>query len=197
MAHSYLLEIGLEEIPAHVVTPSIDQLKKRVNDFLTENRVSFETITTFSTPRRLTVLVEGLADRQEDIEKEVKGPAKKIALDENGNWSKAAIGFTRGQGATTDDITFKELKGTEYVYVTKKTTGQAIADVLPNLKAVIEKMNFPTMMKWANFSFKYIRPIRWIVSLLEIKYIPINILDVQGRKCFSSAPLFRKPVTIR
>jgi len=112
MAHSYLLEIGLEEIPAHVVTPSIDQLKKRVNDFLTENRVSFETITTFSTPRRLTVLVEGLADRQEDIEKEVKGPAKKIALDENGNWSKAAIGFTRGQGATTDDITFKELKGT-------------------------------------------------------------------------------------
>lgn len=196
MAHSYLLEIGLEEIPAHVVTPSIDQLKKRVNDFLTENRVSFETITTFSTPRRLTVLVEGLADRQEDIEKEVKGPAKKIALDENGNWSKAAIGFTRGQGATTDDITFKELKGTEYVYVTKKTTGQAIADVLPNLKAVIEKMNFPTMMKWANFSFKYIRPIRWIVSLLDDQVIPINILDVQAGNVSQGHRFLGKPVTI-
>ncbi|AVK99933.1 glycine--tRNA ligase subunit beta [Pediococcus inopinatus] len=196
MAHSYLLEIGLEEIPAHVVTPSIDQLKKRVNDFLTENRVSFETITTFSTPRRLTVLVEGLADRQEDIEKEVKGPAKKIALDENGNWSKAAIGFTRGQGATTDDITFKELKGTEYVYVTKKTTGRAIADVLPNLKAVIEKMNFPTMMKWANFSFKYIRPIRWIVSLLDDQVIPINILDVQAGNVSQGHRFLGKPVTI-
>lgn len=196
MAHSYLLEIGLEEIPAHVVTPSIDQLKKSVNDFLTENRVSFETITTFSTPRRLTVLVEGLADRQEDIEKEVKGPAKKIALDENGNWSKAAIGFTRGQGATTDDITFKELKGTEYVYVTKKTTGQAIADVLPNLKAVIEKMNFPTMMKWANFSFKYIRPIRWIVSLLDDQVIPINILDVQAGNVSQGHRFLGKPVTI-
>ncbi|AMV61579.1 Glycyl-tRNA synthetase beta chain [Pediococcus damnosus] len=196
MTHSYLLEIGLEEIPAHVVTPSIDQLQKRVNDFLTDNRISFEKITKFSTPRRLAILVEGLADRQEDVEKEVKGPAKKIALDKDGNWTKAAIGFSRGQGVTPGDITFKELKGTEYVYVTKKTTGQAIADVLPDMKNVIEKMTFPTMMKWADYSFKYIRPIRWIVSVLDDQVIPFSILDVQAGNVSQGHRTLGKPVTI-
>lgn len=150
MTHSYLLEIGLEEIPAHVVTPSIEQLQKRVTDFFDDERITFETIKTFSTPRRLAVLVNGLADRQADEEEEVKGPAKKIAMDKDGNWSKAAMGFTRGQGVTTDDITFKELKGTEYVYVTKKTIGQDVADVLPKLKTVVEKMTFPSI-EWDEY----------------------------------------------
>ncbi|GEN94986.1 glycine--tRNA ligase subunit beta [Pediococcus ethanolidurans] len=196
MAHSYLLEIGLEEIPAHVVTPSIEQLKKRVTDFLNEERIEFTAIKPFSTPRRLTILITGLADRQADEEQEVKGPAKKIALDKEGNWSKAAIGFTRGQGVTTDDITFKELKGTEYVYVTKKTVGQSVTDVLPKIKNVVEKMTFPTMMKWATYSFKYIRPIRWIVSLLDDQVIPFSILDVTASNISQGHRFLGKPVTI-
>ncbi|WP_367370974.1 glycine--tRNA ligase subunit beta [Pediococcus parvulus] len=196
MTHSYLLEIGLEEIPAHVVTPSIEQLQKRVTDFFDDERIIFETIKTFSTPRRLAVLVNGLADRQADEEEEVKGPAKKIAMDKDGNWSKAAMGFTRGQGVTTDDITFKELKGTEYVYVTKKTIGQDVADVLPKLKTVVEKMTFPTMMKWANYSFKYIRPIRWMVSLLDDQVVPFSILDVQASNVSQGHRFLGKPVTI-
>lgn len=179
MAKTYLLEIGLEELPAHVVTPSVLQLKERMTKFLTDARLDFEDIKTFSTPRRLTVQVLGLADKQADVKKEVRGPAKKIAQDADGNWTKAAIGFSKGQGASTDDIVFKDVKGTPYVFVQTFKTGKTAAEVLTaGIKDVITKMNFPTMMKWSTFSFKYIRPIRWIVSLLDDAIVPVEILDV-------------------
>ncbi|MCM8608321.1 MULTISPECIES: glycine--tRNA ligase subunit beta [Lactiplantibacillus] len=179
MAKTYLLEIGLEELPAHVVTPSVLQLKERMTKFLTDARLDFEDIKTFSTPRRLTVQVLGLADKQADVKKEVRGPAKKIAQDADGNWTKAAIGFSKGQGASTDDIVFKDVKGTPYVFVQTFKAGKTAAEVLTaGIKDVITKMNFPTMMKWSTFSFKYIRPIRWIVSLLDDAIVPVEILDV-------------------
>ncbi|MCT3297687.1 glycine--tRNA ligase subunit beta [Lactiplantibacillus pentosus] len=179
MAKTYLLEIGLEEMPAHVVTPSVLQLKERMTKFLTDARLDFEDIKTFSTPRRLTVQVLGLADKQADVKKEVRGPAKKIAQDADGNWTKAAIGFSKGQGASTDDIVFKDVKGTPYVFVQTFKAGKTAAEVLTaSIKDVITKMNFPTMMKWSTFSFKYIRPIRWIVSLLDDAIVPVEILDV-------------------
>lgn len=178
MAHTFLLEIGLEEMPAHVVTPAIKQLVKRTADYLKEERVDYDEIKPFSTPRRLAVLITGLADKQRDISESVKGPAKKIAQDAEGNWSKAAIGFTRGQGLTTDDITFKEIKGTEYVYVDKFIAGEPVATVLAGLKDVITAMTFPTMMKWSTHHFQYIRPIRWLVALLDADVIPFSILDV-------------------
>ncbi|MFK5292671.1 glycine--tRNA ligase subunit beta, partial [Lactococcus lactis] len=99
---NYLLEIGLEEIPAHLVTPSINQLAERMETFLKENRLEFDKIIKFSTPRRLAIIVEGLAEASEAIDEEVKGPSAKIAKDAQGNWSKAIQGFSRGQGATPD-----------------------------------------------------------------------------------------------
>ncbi|MGO3144522.1 MAG: glycine--tRNA ligase subunit beta, partial [Lactiplantibacillus plantarum] len=147
MAKTYLLEIGLEEMPAHVVTPSVLQLKERMVKFLKDARLDFEDVKTFSTPRRLTVQVLGLADKQADVKKEVRGPAKKIAQDADGNWTKAAIGFSKGQGASTDDIVFKDVKGTPYVFVQTFTAGKTAAEVLAaGIKDVITKMNFPTMM---------------------------------------------------
>lgn len=174
---NFLLEIGLEEIPAHVVTPSIEQLVKRVGKFLDDNRIAYGEIKPFSTPRRLAVQVLDIAANQPDIDEEAKGPAKKIALDAEGNWSKAAQGFVRGQGLTTDDITFKELKGVEYVYVTKHIAGKPVEEVLPGLKDVIMAMTFPTTMKWANNSFEYVRPIKWLVALLDNALIPFSILE--------------------
>ncbi|MEE6657225.1 glycine--tRNA ligase subunit beta [Pediococcus acidilactici] len=178
MAHSYLLEIGLEEIPAHVVTPSIQQLAQKVAKFLKENRLSYDSIEQFSTPRRLAIRINGLGDRQPDIEEDAKGPARKIAQDADGNWTKAAIGFTRGQGLTVDDITFKTIKGTEYVYVHKLIQGKTTKEILPGIKDVVESLNFPTMMKWANYDFKFVRPIRWLVSILDEEVLPFQILDV-------------------
>ena len=178
MAHSYLLEIGLEEMPAHVVTPSIKQLHERVAQYLKEQRIDFAKIQEFATPRRLALLITGLADKQPDINESVKGPAKKIAQDADGNWTKAAIGFTRGQGVSVDDIEFKEIKGVEYVYVEKHVDGKPVAEVLPGLKDVIEAMNFPTMMKWGRHSLQFVRPIRGLVSLLDDEIVPFSILDV-------------------
>ncbi|KFN90894.1 glycyl-tRNA synthetase subunit beta [Tetragenococcus muriaticus PMC-11-5] len=86
--------------------------------------MTFTQVNMFSTPRRLALQVQGLAEKQADTQEEIKGPAKKIAMDENGNWSKAAQGFVRGQGLSTEDIYFKTMKDTEYVYVTKQTIGK-------------------------------------------------------------------------
>ncbi|CAI2606770.1 Glycine--tRNA ligase beta subunit [Apilactobacillus kunkeei] len=178
MAHTFLLEIGLEEMPAHVVNPSIKQLVKKTEDYLKDQRIDFDAVKPFSTPRRLTIQIEGLADKQPDVNETVKGPAKKIALDDEGNWSKAAIGFTKGQGLSTDDITFKEVKGTEYVFVEKHIAGKPVKEVLMGLKDVITSMTFPTLMKWNVYRLDFIRPIRWMVALLDDEVLPIQILDV-------------------
>ncbi|TLQ04919.1 glycine--tRNA ligase subunit beta [Pediococcus stilesii] len=182
MTHNYLLEIGLEEIPAHVVTPSIKQLVQKVTAFLNENHLEYDKIDHFSTPRRLAIRINGLSDQQPDVEEDAKGPARKIAQDADGNWTKAAIGFTRGQGVTVEDITFKNIKGTDYVYVHKLIRGKKTKAILPEIKDVIKSINFPTMMKWANFDFKYVRPIRWMVSILDDEVLPFKILDVEAGK---------------
>ncbi|HCT5624578.1 TPA: glycine--tRNA ligase subunit beta [Enterococcus faecalis] len=178
MVKDLLLEIGLEEMPAHVVTPSRIQLEEKVIKFLDEHHLDYETVQSFATPRRLAVKVTAIPEKQADVEEEVKGPAKKIALDAEGNWSKAAQGFVRGQGVTTEDIVFKELNGVEYVYVTKFTKGQSAKEVLTKLNDVITSLTFPVTMHWANYDFEYIRPIHWIVALLDDEVIPFNVLDV-------------------
>ncbi len=178
MAKDLLLEIGLEEMPAHVVTPSRIQLEEKVIKFLDEHHLDYETVQSFATPRRLAVKVTAIPEKQADVEEEVKGPAKKIALDAEGNWSKAAQGFVRGQGVTTEDIVFKELNGVEYVYVTKFTKGESAKEVLTKLNDVITSLTFPVTMHWANYDFEYIRPIHWIVALLDDEVIPFNVLDV-------------------
>lgn len=179
MAHTFLLEIGLEEMPAHVVTPSSEQLVAKMTKFLNEQRLSFSEIKAYSTPRRLALEILGLADKQADIEEVAKGPAKKIALDAEGNWSKAAQGFVRGQGMTVDDIFFKEIKGVEYVHVNKFIAGKPAAEVLQGAKDVIMDLKFPTMMRWGSNDFEYIRPIQWLVALLDNEVIDFEILNVK------------------
>ncbi|WP_395318540.1 glycine--tRNA ligase subunit beta [Fructilactobacillus frigidiflavus] len=180
MTHTFLLEIGLEEMPAHVVTPSINELAEKTEKYLKENWISFDKVQKFSTPRRLALEISGLADKQPDIDEEVKGPAEKIAKDADGNWSKAAIGFTRGQGLTPEDITFKEIKGTNYVFVNKHVAGKPVAEVLAGLVDVVAAMNFPTMMKWGTNKFQFVRPIKWIVALLDTEVVPMELVGVKS-----------------
>lgn len=179
MSHNVLLEIGLEEMPANVITQSRIQLMERVEKFLTENRLSFGQVKSYSTPRRLAVLIHDVAEKQEDQEVTAKGPAKKIALDNEGNWSKAAQGFVRGQGLTPEDIYFKELKGVEYVHVDKFIPGKSAMDILPQLSEVVTSMTFPVSMHWADHALKYIRPIHWIAAMADEKVIPFKVLDVE------------------
>lgn len=183
MTKNYLFEIGTEEMPAHVVTRSVQQLANRTEKFLTENGLKFKEIKTYSTPRRLTILVEELAEKQADIDEIKKGPAKKIAKDSDGNWSKAAQGFVRGQGMSTDDIYFDELKGTEYAYVHVQKVGEKASDILLGMSDVVKAMTFPTKMRWDSHDFEFVRPIHWLVSLFGSEVVPVEILDITaGRK---------------
>ena len=183
MAKDYLFEIGTEEMPAHVVGKSVKQLAERTEKFLKENKLKFKCIKTFSTPRRLTVLVEELSEKQTNIDEIKKGPAKKIALDQDKNWTKAAQGFARGQGMTTDDIYFEELKGTEYAYVHVKKEGKKTTDILLGMSDIVKAMTFPTKMRWDSNDFEFVRPIHWLVSLYGNEVVPVKILDITaGRK---------------
>ncbi|MCT0502458.1 glycine--tRNA ligase subunit beta [Lactococcus cremoris] len=189
---NYLLEIGLEEIPAHLVTPSINQLAERMEAFLNENRLKFDKIIKFSTPRRLALIVEELSDSSEAIDEEVKGPSAKIAKDAEGNWSKAIQGFSRGQGATPDDLI---LKG-DYYYAKKHVDGVKSEEILSKVgDEVIAKMIFSTYMKWGNNDFLFVRPIQWIVSLLEDEIVAFDLLDVTANR-FSRGHRFLANVEI-
>lgn len=180
MTHTLLLEIGLEEMPARFIPQSEKQLGEKVKGFLKDKRLTFGEIKTFSTPRRLAVQVFNLAEKQEDISDHVRGPSKKIAQDEEGNWTKAAEGFTRGQGKTVDDIVFESEGDEEYAYIDTFQEGKKANEVLRDLDQVILGMNFPINMKWGNYDLEYIRPIHWIVSLLDNEIIPLEILDVNS-----------------
>lgn len=179
MSKDLLFEIGLEEVPARFVRAAMNQLKERMVKWLESSNISYGEVEAYATPRRLAVLVKEVAEKQEDVHEEVKGPSRKIALDENGNWSKAALGFARSQGTTPEQFTFRELGGTEYIYVNKSTKGVETAGILPDaLLSILTSMTFPKNMRWAGYDFKFVRPIKWIVALFGSEVMPFSIAGV-------------------
>ncbi|MFW5437917.1 glycine--tRNA ligase subunit beta [Paenibacillus apiarius] len=183
MPKHLLLELGLEEVPARFMRGAMGQLRERLERWLTDSRIAYGEVQAFATPRRLAVLVHDVADKQTDIHEEVKGPAKKIALDENGAWTKAALGFARGQGVEPEQFFFKELNGVEYIYANKSSIGTDTAAVLvEGLTSIIHSMTFPKNMRWGANEMRFVRPIRWIVALHGTDIIPLEIEGVQAQK---------------
>lgn len=173
-----LLEIGLEELPAQYVLRSEKQLAERVDAFLKEARVDFGSIEVYSTPRRLAVIVRDVAETQQDLTETLRGPAKKIAQDAEGNWSKAAQGFARGRGLTVEDLYFAEEKGVEYVFAERHEKGQETLSLLNGLEDVVRSLTFPKNMKWGTSSLRYMRPIRWLIALFGQDIIDFTIESV-------------------
>ena len=181
MAKDLLFEIGLEEMPARFIRGAMEQLKERTEKWLEESVIAHGAVEAYATPRRLAVLVRDVAEKQEDVHEEVKGPSRKIALDENGGWSKAALGFARSQGADPEQFMFREVAGTEYVYVSKSRTGVETAGILAEgLLGILQAMNFPKNMRWGSYDFKFVRPIRWIVALFGKDVIDLEIVGVKS-----------------
>lgn len=181
MPKHILLEIGMEEVPARFMRAAMEQLKERTAKWLEEARIQHEGILTYGSPRRLTVLIQDAADKQSDVHEEVKGPARKIALDENGEWSKAAQGFARSQGITPDQFFFKELNGVEYVYANKSSMGSETSNVLiEGLSSIITAMTFPKNMRWGAHEMRFVRPIRWMVALHGTAIIPLEFAQVKA-----------------
>lgn len=181
MAKDLLFEIGLEEVPARFLRAAMDQLKEKTAQWLEQSRLSHGDVQAYATPRRLAVLVHDVAEKQDDVQEEVKGPSRKIAQDENGNWSKAALGFARGQGVDPEQFTFKELNGVEYIYVTKSSTGVDTASILAEgLLGILSSMTFPKNMRWGSYDYKFVRPIRWLVAMFGSDVVDLEVTGVKS-----------------
>ncbi|KGE18154.1 glycine--tRNA ligase subunit beta [Paenibacillus wynnii] len=181
MSKDLLFEIGLEEIPARFIRAAMEQLQDRTSKWLEASRIAHSGVSAYATPRRLAVLVKDAAEKQEDISEEVKGPARKIALDAAGEWSKAALGFARSQGVTPEQFTFKELGGVEYIYATRNSVGVETASLLTEgLNGIVSAMTFPKNMRWGTHDFKFVRPIRWMVALFGTEVVDLEITGVKA-----------------
>ena len=173
--NNYLLEIGVEELPSRFVNMAIEQLNEKSKKLLQENEIGFEDVKVYATPRRLSLIIEGLDEKQKDIQKEVKGPSVKIAYDDDKKPTKPLLGFMKSQNITEDDLIRKELKGTDYVFANISSIGrksqEILAEIMPSL---IRDINFPKNMRWGGKNIRFARPIRWIVSLLNNEVVPFD-----------------------
>lgn len=175
--NNYLLyEIGVEEMPARFVESTLIQLKKNLTKDLNERRIKFDEINTYATPRRLVLVVKGLSDKQTNLEEELRGPSKKIALAEDGSFTKAALGFMRGKGLDEKDVYFKDINGTEYIFATVKEEGLKTSEVLLEvLPEIVKNVVFPKSMRWGGKNMRFVRPIRWLVALMNDTVIPVDL----------------------
>ena len=168
MMSNYLLEIGVEEIPSDYVKNTKRQLEDKFKKLIEENKLTCESISVESTPRRFAILLSNVEADLTEKTVSVKGPSVKIAYDEGGEPKKPLLGFLRGQGADISDVVIREFKGEDYIYVEKKEKSKSVAEVLrENVYELVKSISFPRSMRWAGKSIRWARPIRWFVSLLD------------------------------
>lgn len=173
-----LFEIGTEEIPAKFMPGILKQLKELAAAKMQELRIPFEDITVYGTPRRMAFIAGGVAETQADVVVEAKGPSVKIAY-VSGAPSKAAQGFARGQGVDVKDLVVRD----NYVYAVKHLAGQPVVELLPGLLMdILTSLSFPKTMRWADYEFRFVRPIRWMVALFGDQIIPVEICGVKSGK---------------
>lgn len=177
MAKDLLFEIGAEEIPAGFMPNILGQLKQLAETKLNDAHLPFESIATYGTPRRLSLIVKGLADTSAEISERHKGPSASIAYDADGNPTKAAIGFARGKGLDVADLVVED----GYIYAETKTAGVPAKDIVTDmLPQLITGLNFPKSMHWGNLDAKFARPVRWLVALLDEEVIPVEFATVKS-----------------
>ena len=189
-----LYEIGTEEMPAQYMPGILKEYQELAGKKLAEARIPFSTVKVYGTPRRMAFLAEGVAEKQEDSNVESKGPSLKIAFDKDGNATRAAQGFARGQGVDVKDLVQKD----GYVYAVKHLAGKKTEELLPAiLDDILHSLNFPKTMRWADYDFGFVRPFRWMVALLDDKVIPVEANDVKsGREARGHRFLSNHLITI-
>lgn len=186
-----LFEIGTEEIPAKFMPGILAQLQELSEKKMAELRIPFEAVKVYGTPRRMTFIASGVAEAQADSTVEAKGPSAKIAF-VNGEPSKAALGFARGQGVDVKELVVRD----NYVYAVKHLAGAAVKDLLPGLlHDILTSLNFPKNMRWADHEFRFVRPIRWLVALFGSEVVPVEITGVKSGK-FSRGHRFLRPSAV-
>ena len=179
--HTLAFEIGVEEIPAFDLDSANKQLEKMVPAAFADARIPYDSIEIHSSPRRLIVMAYGVADATEALVEEYKGPAAKIAFDADGNPTKAAIGFARGKGLSPENLERREVNGTEYVFATKNIPATPVADLLPDVLAgFITVIKWPRSCRWAAYREYFVRPVRWIVAMLDDVVLPVSFAGAES-----------------
>lgn len=177
MSKTLLLEIGTEEIPAHVMPGILAQLKENSSKTFDALRIEYSAVKTMGTPRRTALIVEGLGEQQADLSRENRGPAVNIAFDAEGKPTRAAQGFARGQGIKPEELVVKD----GYVYAMVHEAGGRTADLLSEtLTGLVNGLSFPNNMHWADLDYKFIRPLRWLVGLYGDTAIDFEVAAVKS-----------------
>ena len=199
-----LFEIGTEEIPASYVPPVLEQLRETAAKSLTNHRIPFGDVETLGTPRRITLSIKDIKTLQESEETEVVGPPKRIAYDENGEPTKAAVGFAKTQGVELTALRIVETERGEYVAVSKLETGVPTREILKTLLTEwTEALRFPKTMRWETESeeprafARFARPIRWLVALLGDEVVNCTYGAAHaGRLTYGHRSLHPEPITL-
>ncbi|MEK7275644.1 MAG: glycine--tRNA ligase subunit beta, partial [Candidatus Desantisbacteria bacterium] len=193
-----LLEIGTEEIPAGYIQQGLKQMRESMQFLLQGERIGFEGINTYGSPRRLSILVTGVAASQMDADVEVLGPPKSAAYDKQGSPTKAAEGFARSQGTGMENLKIKTTTKGEYLCVEKHIQGKAAIEVLQkSLPGLIASIYFPKSMRWGTKEIRFARPIRWLLALLEDRVIPFELDGIpSGNITYGHRFLAPSPITI-
>jgi len=197
-AQDYLLEIGVEEMPARFLEPALAELKDNAAAFFKEQRLPYKRLAAYGTPRRITLYVVGLAVDQQSLEMEVKGPAVKVAYKPDGSPTRAAEGFARSQGVAVEDLLRKPVGHVEYVFAVKREQGRPALEVLPQAGvSLISGLHFPKPMRWGELDVRFARPIRWIVSLFGPDIVDFEFAGLKaGRLTYGHRFLTREAVTL-
>lgn len=171
-----LLEIGVEEMPARLAPQLLAELKRQAAERLDQARLTYQEIQVYGAPRRLALLVTGLAEEQKEAVEEVKGPPQKAAFEPGGEPTKAALGFARSQQVDVKELVVRELPSGSYVFARKVWAGQKTETILPSLvHELILGLNVAHPMRWGDHDLKFIRPIRWLVALYGEDVVPVTI----------------------
>lgn len=177
MSKTLLLEIGTEEVPAHVMPGILSQLKENAAKAFDALRIGYSGIRTLGTPRRSALIMEGLEERQADLSRESRGPAAGIAFAADGSPTRAAQGFARSQGVRAEELTVRD----GYVYAAVHEAGGRTIDLLgETLAGLIDSLSFPNSMHWADLDYKFIRPLRWLVALYGEDVIDFEVASVRA-----------------
>lgn len=175
----YLLEIGTEELPHKFIPSAQEQIKKSFEKLLNDNEISFNEIITYATPRRLTIKIDGLSEKQADIEKVLKGPIAHIAFDENKKLTPAGLGFAKKNNVSPEKLYVED----NYVFAKIEQKGKETKEILTeNVESIVLKLQGSHFMRWADLDVKFQRPIRWVVSLLNNDELPIQIADIKSSR---------------
>ncbi len=181
MKQALLIEIGTEEIPASFLAPAVNNFKEQFCNFLTENRISFGTVKTYYTPRRLVLVLSDVSDRQKEEILEIQGPPAKHAFDEHGKPTKVAFGFAQSHKTKVSKLYTKITSKGEYVFLQKIAETKTLAQLLKqNLSRLISEIPFPKMMRWQTDNFKFARPLRWLTLIYGRKPIGVSIANIKS-----------------